>query len=166
MSVPVRFALYALLLGVALDLFWTACVASFSAHELIIGIPATVLSAAFCLFVVHKLELRFRPGLADLAEIWRLPWYVTLDVAQVVWMLLLDLAGQRAPSLFRSVPWRENQNSGRGTARRVLAIAYTTVSPNMIVVGIDCEHGQMLFHQVLATKVPRMTQRLGAGGGR
>lgn len=165
MSVPVRFAVYALLLGVALDVFWTACVSSFSAHELIIGIPATVLSTAFCLFTVHKVDLRFRPRLIELAEIWRLPWYVTLDVAQVVWVLLLDLAGKPASSLFRATRWRENEDSGRGTARRVLAIAYTTVSPNMIVVGIDCEHGQMLFHQVLRSKVPLMTRRLGAGDG-
>lgn len=166
MSTPVRFALYALMLAVALDVFWTACVASFSAHELIIGIPATALSVAFCLFVVHKLELRFRPSLADLAEIWRLPWYVTVDVAQVVWVLLQDLAGKRAPSLFRATPWRVNEDSGRGTARRVLAIAYTTVSPNLIVVGIDCEHGQLLFHQLVASKVPVMTRNLGAGDGR
>jgi multisubunit Na+/H+ antiporter MnhE subunit len=166
MSWLLRFAYYALLLGVALDLFWTACVASFAAHELIIGIPATVLSVAFCLFTVHKLDLRFRPSPVELAEIWRLPWYVTLDVAQVVWVLVQDLAGKRAPSLFRSAPWRENEESGRGTARRVLATAYTTVSPNFIVVGIDREQGQMLFHQLRATKVPVLAERLGAGDGR
>lgn len=166
MSVPVRFTVYALLLGVALDIFWTACVASFSAHELIVGIPATFLSVAFCLFTVYKVDVRFRPTLGELAEIWRLPWYTTLDVAQVVWVLMQDLAGKRAPSLFRSAPWCETAETGHGTARRVLATAYTTVSPNFIVVGIDRERGQMLFHQLRATKVPLLAQNLGAGDGR
>jgi hypothetical protein len=166
MSVAVRFAYYALLLAVALDLFWTACVASFDAHELMIGIPATVVSTAFCLFVVRKLDLRFRPRLAELAEIWRVPWYVTVDVAQIVWVLLLDLFGKPAPSLFRAASWRENEESGRGTARRVLATAYTTISPNFIVVGIDRDHGRMLFHQLMKSRVPVMLQRLGAGDSR
>lgn len=161
-----RCALQAVFLCVALAIFWIACVSSLHAHELIVGIPAVMLSVSFCLFAVRTLPIKFRPALAELAQIWRLPWSVIEDVVQVVAVLLADLAGRRAPSLFRSTPWRENANTGEATARRTLAIAYTTVSPNFIVIGIDCEQGQMLFHQLRASKVPPLLERLGAGDDR
>ncbi|HEX3661450.1 MAG TPA: hypothetical protein VHU89_08455 [Acidobacteriaceae bacterium] len=159
-----RYAFQAILLAVVLDAFWIVCVAGFHSHELMVGLAATLLSVAFCLFTVRKLPLKFRPTLSEMAEIWRLPFNATVDVALVTWVLLQDLAGKRAPSLFRSTPWLQNADTGRGTARRVLATAYATVSPNLLVIGVDRERGQMLFHQIQADSVPRIIQRLGAGG--
>ncbi|HEY1807203.1 MAG TPA: hypothetical protein VGG42_01515 [Acidobacteriaceae bacterium] len=161
-----RYAFQTILLGIVLEIFWIACVSNLKPHEMIVGIPATLLSVAFCLFTVHKLPLKFRPTLAELAEVWRLPLYAAVDLTQIVWVLLKDLAGRPAPSLFRSVPWRENAATGRATARRVLATSYTTVSPNFIVLGIDCQQGQILFHQLTEAPVPAMTQRFGAGEAR
>lgn len=150
-------------LCIALMLFWIACVASLHKDELILGVPAVLLSAGFSFFAISKVPIRFRPSLANLLDGWRLPWYVIQDLALVLWVLAKDLLGQRAPSLFRSAPWRANSKSARDLARRALAVAYSTVSPNCIVIGIDRERGQMLFHQLHRSPLPAMTQRLGAG---
>lgn len=154
------------LLSAALIVFWLACVATVRPHEIFVGIGAVIVSAAFAMFVVSTLPLRFRPSLPDLAQIWRLPWNVAVDLAQILLVLLLDFGGQRAPSLFRAAHWGPVHNNGPDTAKRALAVSYTTVSPNMVVVGIDCGRGQILFHQLKKSGVPKMTRNLGAGGGR
>jgi hypothetical protein len=152
----------AFILTGALAVFWVSCVATLRSHELLVGAGAVLLSVTSCLFVVRMLPLRFRPTLADLAQIWRLPVSVVKDLAQVLWVLLLALGGRRAPSFFCSAPWWPVKNNGRDTARRALAVGYGTVSPNCIVVGIDCGRGQILLHQLKKSPVPAMTRNLGA----
>lgn len=166
MTTARRHAVQALILTPALIVFWIGCVATFHVHEMIVGAVAVVLSVAFCLFVVRTLPLEFRPELADLLQAWRLPWYILVDLVQIVWVLVLDFAGRPAPSLFRSSPWGPVKNNGRETAQRALAVAYTTVSPNCIVIGIDCQRRQLLYHQLRASELPIMTRRLGAGDWR
>lgn len=160
-----RAAAQTLVLTVALAVFWIACVPTVRTHELLVGAGAVLLSVASSLFVVRTLPLRFRPSMAEIAQIWRVPSTVVLDLFQITLVLARDFAGQTAPSLFRSAPWRPIRNNGEDTAKRALAITYTTVSPNCIVVGIDCKRGQILLHQLKADPVPTLTQNLGAGAG-
>ncbi|MGA8531701.1 MAG: hypothetical protein WB622_18415 [Acidobacteriaceae bacterium] len=156
----------AFILTVALAVFWIACVTTVHPHELIVGAAAVVLSVSSCLFVIGTLPLQFRPTLRDIAQIWRLPGYVVIDLIQITVVLIFDLAGRRAPSLFRSAPWGPVENNGRDTAKRALAVSFTTVSPNCIVVGIDCGRSQILLHQLKKSPLPKMTRNLGAGGER
>lgn len=153
-------------LALALAVFWIACVATLRVHEVLLGAGAVLLSVLSCLYVVSTLPLQFRPTLGEIAQIWRLPGYIAVDLFLITGVLLLDLAGRRAPSLFRSAPWGPVENNGRDTAKRALAVAYTTVSPNCIVVGIDCKRRQILFHQLKETAVPTLLRNLGAGGER
>lgn len=150
-------------LSVALMLFWVACVASFHLHELLLGLPAVAASVAFAFFAIRRLPIRFRPSFLDVAQVVRLPLYVVVDLALVLWVLALDLLGKRAPALFRSTTWRENWDNPHALARRTLAVAYTTVSPNCVVIGIDRKRRQILFHQLKAQPLSAMTRRLGAG---
>lgn len=166
MTTATRNAAQTILLLVALAVFWLACVANLTKDDMIVGAGAVALSVAFCFFVVRTLPLHFRPTLRDLLELWRLPADVAIDVVQITLVLVRDLLGNPAPSLFRATSWNSVDHDGRSVARRTLAIAGTTISPNFIVVGIDSERRQMLFHQVKDSPVPRMTQRLGAGAGR
>ena len=153
-------------LCVALSVFWIACVATFHVHEMLVGAGAVTLALGFSIFVVRTLPLHFRPTLRDLLQLWRLPGYMVIDVVQVTLVLVQDLLGKPAPSLFRATQWDPVGEDGRSVAKRALAIAGTTISPNFIVIGIDCESRRMLFHQLKDTPVPRMTQQLGAGAGR
>lgn len=154
------------MLTVALAVFWVACVSTVRWHELLVGIGAVALAVTSCLFVVNTLPLQFQPKLREIAEIWRLPACVVVDLVQITRVLILDFAGRPAPSLFRSAPWRPVENNGRDTAKRALAVAYTTVSPNCIVVGIDCGRRQILLHQLRKSPVSTLTQNLGAGAER
>lgn len=163
MKAATRRSAQAVVLCMVLMLFWVACAGSSEIHELLLGMAAAFLSTAFSFYAIRRLPIRFRPTFTDLLQCWRLPAYVATDVAVVLGVLARDLAGWRAPSLFRSAPWRANSKSARDLARRSLAVAYSTVSPNCVVVGIDREQGEMLFHQVKASPVPEMTRRLGAG---
>ena len=153
-------------LSMALMVFWVACVANFHLHEMLLGLPAVLGATAFSFFAIRKLPIRFRPAMRDVAEIVRLPANVAVDLALVLWVLLLDLMGRRAPGLFRSSAWRANSDDPRDLARRALAVAYTTVSPNCVVVGIDRDRRQILFHQLKKDPLPEMTRRLGAGRAR
>jgi len=166
MKTASRKAAQSIFLCVALSVFWIACVATFHVHEMLVGAGAVTLALGFSIFVVRTLPLHFRPTLRDLLELWRLPAYMAIDVAQVTLVLAKDLLGKAAPSLFRATPWAPVGEDGQSVAKRTLAIAGTTVSPNFIVIGIDCKRRQLLFHQLKDTPVPVMTQRLGAGAGR
>lgn len=154
-----------LILSVMLALFWLACVANLSLHDMIVGLPAVFLSVAFSFFAIRILPIRFRPSSISLIQIWRLPWYIMSGLTEIAWILVKDFAGKPAASLFRSASWGPVADNGADTAKRTLAIAYTTVAPNFIVIGIDAERGQILFHQVQKSGVPIMTQHLGAGSG-
>jgi hypothetical protein len=162
MTKAARFAVQVVLQVVTLSLFWIACVATFHTHEMFVGLAAVTLSVAFCVYVIHTLPLEFQPRLRDLIQVWRLPWYVVTDVARVTWILFRDLAGHPAGSHFVAAPWGPVENNGRDTARRALAVAYTTVSPNCVVVGVDCGRGQILLHELEPTSLSRMTRNLGA----
>jgi multisubunit Na+/H+ antiporter MnhE subunit len=164
MATATRHAAQTLVLFLLLAVFWVACVATFHVHEMIVGVPSVVLSVFSCLFVVRKLPIQFRPSLADLIQVWRLPWYIVSGLVEIALVLARDFAGHRAPSLFRSAPWRYVADNGEDVAKRTLAIGFTTVAPNFVIVGIDRKRRQMLFHQVQKSGVPVMAQRLGAGG--
>lgn len=166
MTTATRYVAQAVLLCLALTIFWFACVANLTRDDAIVGGFAVTLSLIFSIFVVRTLPLHFRPAPSDLVQPWRLLWYVVVDLVQIVLVLARDFAGQRAPSLFRSAPWRPVADNGRDTARRVLATACTTVSPNCIVIGIDCHRRQVLLHQLSPAPLPIMIKNLGAGDGK
>ena len=74
-----------------------------------------------------------------------------------------SIGGKRAQSLFRVSPFRAGaRENPHAAARRALAVAYTTVAPNFIVLGINADGQRMLFHQIERSSVPKMTEQLGA----
>ncbi|HZP22985.1 MAG TPA: hypothetical protein VFB04_06035 [Terriglobales bacterium] len=107
---------------------------------------------------------RFVPSLGELLSFWRLPWYLLSGTWEIMKVAVTDLLGtDPAESLFRvSLFAAEKKDDERAVARRVLAVTYTTVAPNFIVLGINSSDQKLLFHQIKRSSVPKMTQRLGA----
>ncbi len=142
---------------------WILLVAGTHIHEMIVG-AASVLASGVFLFVVHRtstLHTDFR--LADIAKGWSIPWDVIRDMFVVTIVLFKDLFGiEKAQSLFRVVGFQTAKKDPVLVARRVLAIAYTSASPNTIVLGIDYTRSRMLFHQLKRAPLPEMTDDLGA----
>ncbi len=158
---PLVFAV-ALLLVTALWLLFTG---SLNRDEWIVGGLSVVATMAF-LTVVYRHELQ---GLdfswRDALALWRTPWYLLSGIGEITLVLLKDLAGTRAESIFRVCGFRTAKDDPRLVTRRALATAYTSIAPNFIVVGVDYRQSRMLFHQIKRSSVPIMTKQLGAEVG-
>lgn len=151
-------------IGVAALAFgaWTAFVGDSSPQELIFGGVCAVFTAAVSLLTWSAMGLSVRARASDVLQIWRVPWRLVSDAGSIVLALFRDLFGvERAGSYFRAVRF-ERAHGPRATMRRVLAIGYTTITPNFIAVGIDRKRGWMLFHQLRRGAVPEEAKRLGA----
>jgi hypothetical protein len=145
---------------------WILRVGSTRRHEVWVGGAVLLLSAAFLYKTWQtetlKLDLRSR----DLAQGWRIPWYIASGVWEMIAILVKDLFGfTPAGSFYRVSGFRKARSGPRFAARRVLATAFTTIAPNFIVIGIDPQQDRMLFHQLERSSVPKMTQALGAQPG-
>lgn len=143
---------------------WLVFVGTFSVHELLVGIIATFLATLGLGVVIVQYPPRFLPRFSDLLACWRLPWYLLSGTWEVLLVAARDFIGAKpAQSLFRVSPFSAGaKQNPRATARRALAVVYTTVAPNFIVLGINTKDPTMLFHQIERSSVPKMTERLGA----
>lgn len=152
-----------LLIGV----LWVVFVGGTRPNEMIVASLVLLATGAF-LFEVWKIEtLRLDFGLKDMAQGWRIPWYILSGVYEIVIVLFRDIFGlQKSESLYRVCGFGTSKLDPRLVARRVLAIFYTTMAPNFIVIGIDFRQSRMLFHQLERSGVPEMTKQLGAQPGR
>lgn len=146
---------------------WILLVAGVKRDEMIAG-AVSVLAAGLFLQLVYRAEnQKLDIRLKDLATCWRLPWYILNDAWVVTLILIKDLLGiRRASSFYRVCGFKTSKTDPLLTARRVLATAFTTVTPNSIVIGIDYEQSRMLFHQLQRSSVSKMTQELGALPGK
>jgi multisubunit Na+/H+ antiporter MnhE subunit len=145
-------------------LLWLLFVGTFSRHELLVGVAAAALAVSGLLVIESYYPAHFSPTLGELLSLWRCPWYLISGTWEITAVAAKDLLGiERAKSLFRMVPFEAGtKDDPHATARRVLAVVYTTVAPNFIVLGINSSDKKLLFHQIQRSSVPQMTQELGA----
>jgi multisubunit Na+/H+ antiporter MnhE subunit len=154
-----------LLSGAACIVFflWYAFTASHKLHELLVGVVATSLTVWFFSGVLRTEKLNLELRLRDLAQCWRLPKEIIHDCWVITVVLFKDLFGkERAGSFYRACGFKTSRRDPLLMGRTALAVAYTTASPNMLVIGIDPAQSLMLFHQIQRDKVSEMTRRLGA----
>jgi multisubunit Na+/H+ antiporter MnhE subunit len=150
------------LLGAAVTLammagIWILLVGGTKPHELITGAASMALAAGFLYKTKRSdtLDLRFRA--VDVRTGWRLPGYLASDVWVVTKVLVLDLL-QIKPAGSHARVWgfRTSKN------QPVLATAYTSATPNSIVVGVDYERNRILIHQMEPSGLTAMQRELGA----
>jgi hypothetical protein len=155
--------LFLFIFGV-LFVFWIIFVATFSRAELLVGFFAALLGSIGICVVQHSDDSHFRPRLRHWLEFVRVPWYVVTGTWTLFWVTIKDVFGFRAAeSLFRIATFDAGDACDPvDTGRRVLAIAYTTISPNFIVLGINVRDRFMLFHQVDRSPVLQLDKDLGA----
>jgi hypothetical protein len=145
---------------------WIVFVGGTRRDEMIVGVGVFLLSGAFVYHVWRIETLDFDLRRQDVAQGWRVPWYVLTDAGTILAVLAKDLlAGKRAGSFYRVCGFRTSESDPRIIARGVLAVFYTTMSPNSIVIGIDPQQGRMIFHQLDRSSIPIMTKALGAQSG-
>ena len=160
-NLPIRlFAVSAPLLF----LLWLVFVGTFAAPEMLIGVVASLL-AAIALCVVERAEpAHFRPRSREFAQLVYIPWLLVEGTYEILYVSLRDLlGGRKADSAFRVSKFRAgNPGDPVDTARRVVAVAGTTMAPNFIILGINADENDLLFHQIEKGAVPQLTKNMGA----
>ncbi len=145
-------------------LCWIIFVGTFSSHELLIGIIAALLAVAGLYMINLQYPATFQPTLKELLSLWSIPWYLLCDTWEIVALATKDILGvQTAKSLFQVVPFRAgNKEDPPATARRVLAVIYTTMTPSTLVLGVNTSDQKLLLHRLEPGPVSRVTEDLGA----
>jgi hypothetical protein len=142
---------------------WVWLVAGTHLHEMMVGAAVVVLATLFLKAVHESSQNKIRLEWKDVAQCWRIPWYMTSGIWEITVILFKDLTYlSRAGSYYRVSGFKSSRRDRTVVAREVLATVYTTTAPNFIVIGIDPELSRMLFHQIERSSVPKMTQALGA----
>ena len=149
---------FALLFGVYL-LFTS----SLQAAELYVGLAVAALGATGTEVVRAQKLAEFHPRPVWLLFALSLPWYV-LSGAREIFLVLAKWAVRvdHPRSLQRAVRFEAGEADASSAARRALAISYSTVPPNFIILDILRDRKLMLYHQISPSGVPKVTEKLGA----
>lgn len=140
---------------------WLLFVNTTMVHELWMAALASVLTATAAELVRARPFASFRPRVWWVIQAWREPWYIVEGCASILWTFLKHFF-KPEPSVLRSVVFDAGGSDPQSAARRALAITYTTLPPNFVVLGIDLDKNVMVVHQVSQTETPTMTRNLGA----
>jgi multisubunit Na+/H+ antiporter MnhE subunit len=142
---------------------WVWLVAGTHLHEMMVGAGVVVLATLFLLLVHRSQPNPVQLHWKDVAQGWRIPWYLVCDTWVVTLVLLRDLLHLRpAGSHYRVCGFRYSERDPAVLGRGILATIYMTATPNSIVLGIDPQSSKMLFHQLERAGVPKMARALGA----
>lgn len=142
---------------------WWLFVGTVSPQEWVVGALAIAAATVYESRVRAVEPLLLHLSARDVAQAWRLPGTVLSDAWIVTRLLVLDFWGaKKADSRFRLAPFYSGAagDDPHARERQALAVAYSTVSPNSIVLGVDRERNLMLFHQVERRPLPTLTRAL------
>lgn len=142
---------------------WLIYVSQISLWEVLVGSAAAALATVGMATFLRLGLVKCRPSLRQIAEGWRIPWYVvrgTWEITQAIWNQLFSKSG--AASYLAAVPFDAGPDDPECAGRRALAVLYTTMTPNFVVIGIVREQRLLLFHQILPGEILPMTRNLGA----
>jgi len=139
---------------------WFLFVYQLSLSELVAGASVAVVTIAAFHLSLSVEPLRFRPKLRWFLPVLSLPLTVVCDMGILLEALIRLIAGKPVPSSFEVTHFSAPAEGPRANARRALAVAFTTVSPNSVVAGIDRKSGLVLFHTLKRTPVPEVLKEL------
>lgn len=142
---------------------WILLVAGCKRDEMIVGAIAVAAATLFLWRAFQVASERLDLRLRDILTAVRLPWMMLSDAWLVTIVLLKDLFHiEPAGSFYRVKGFRTAIHDPLLVARRVLAVVYTTSTPNSIVIGIDPAQSRMLVHQLRREPTSKLERDLGA----
>jgi hypothetical protein len=127
----------------ALELLWAVLVGTTQSTELLAGLAAAAIGAAFveALRFLGLFEYRVDPTLLLKAS--KLAWLVPFDFGLATWTLVRSLArAKRVRGRWVRVPFR-TQPGPTGRWQRAFAVAASNGAANAIVVDIDADEALM-----------------------
>jgi multisubunit Na+/H+ antiporter MnhE subunit len=128
---------------------WLAFVDTFAREEVALGLIAGAIAATAADLVRAQDLVRFRLEPRWLRDLYRLPRQVLGDCWVLARALWRQLTGHPVRGAFRVVPFPGEADDARSAARRALATAVVSVTPNTVVVGVERDEGHMLVHQLV-----------------
>jgi|ERR671925_419242 multisubunit Na+/H+ antiporter MnhE subunit len=142
---------------------WFLFVGKIGWNELLAGVVGAAAAATATQIVWAQHVAAFRDNAGWVLQLWRLPKYMITGSWEIFEVLFRQLfGGKPAESLLLAVPYEAVGDDDASAALRALAIAYTTSTPNFIVVGIDRKRGHLVFHQIKRSPILQITRNLGA----
>ncbi len=141
---------------------WELFVSTTSLSEFLVGIFAAALASTAAAVVEGNYFARFAPLPSWIMYVFWEPYYAITGTWAILVALAKKLAGHEPDSKLSVVKFPAGGEDDRSAARRALMITYMTLPPNFVVIGIDKKKNQVLYHQVSATGVPLIAQKLGA----
>lgn len=138
-------------------------VGKIAADELIVAAAGSAVVATASRVVLATQIAPLAAEWRAVAQIWRLPKYLVTGTWEVLAVLARQIfLREPAESLYHAVSFDVGADDEQSAMRRALAIAYTTATPNFVILGIDREKGLLIYHQIRHSKIPEMTKKLGA----
>ena len=126
-----------LLTFVVLEVVWALLVGTTQSTELIVGLAASAVGAAFAELLRSLGLFGFRTDAGLLAKSWKLPWLVPFDFALATWVLLRALArGQRVRGRWNRVSF-PTAPGAKGRWQRAFGVATSNGAANALVVDLD-----------------------------
>ncbi len=143
---------------------WLLLVESSQPAELAVGAGCSLVAAIASELAWGAHLANVTANLGALVQAWRLPWLMVTGTFEIYRVLFRHLfTRHKAESLMLAVDFDPGERDDpRDALRRALAIGYTTMAPNFVVIGIDQRKRRMLYHQMARSDVPVMTRKLGA----
>ncbi len=144
-------------------LLWLVLVGDFQRQELLVGAFSVAGATLFYIAVRRAQEDCFSYKWKDLLQVWRVPGNILLDALRVTKVLLRSIFTAPIGSSFLVATFKPSHQGNDLDGREVLAVAYTTASPNSIVLGVHRKRNQILVHLLEPTPVSPSMRALGIG---
>lgn len=142
--------------AIALTIAGTALEALFvgkvDAQETPVGFGAALVAAVVTVAALSAAGETYAPRLAWLALVPRVAWNVVRDTALVTVVLARALAGRPPDDRIVELPFAPGGDDPESAARRALAVAGISTSPNGIALDIDAERRVVRVHQLSVSR--------------
>lgn len=139
---------------------WFLFVFQVSTSELLVGAAAAALTVLALQAAFRSQPLCFAPRFRWLLQVFRLPGLIAKDL----WVLLKAMARHitRKPSLaaFQLTPFRASGDDPQASAQRTLALLFFSIPPNSIVLDVNGDRHDLLFHVMQPAPVPKLAREL------
>jgi hypothetical protein len=128
---------------VILEVLWALLVGTTQSTELIVGLAAAAIAAAFAELLRSLGFFGFRTHGGLLAKAWKLPGLVLFDFALVTWVLIRALATRRrVEGEWTRVPF-PTEAGANGRWQRAFGVAMANGAANAVVVDLDADEALM-----------------------
>lgn len=141
-------------------LLWLIFVFQATFSELIAGAVASAMAVASGYVAFRAVPACFEPRFRWIAEARRLPAMIAADLWLLLKHLLREIARKPSRSSFEVTNFRATDDNCYAAAQRALAILFVSTAPNSVVLDIDRQKREMLFHQLEPAAAPELLRKL------